>query len=204
MSEDGPRRGPGISELVSMLQLDVLRHGHAWEGSNASDAMIELAVHAALAVVPPSSAAHYEITVVLTDDLEIKDLNKMWRGKDQPTNVLSFPAGDAPLDALQEGALNLHGEHIPLGDIVIAFETTKAEADEKGIPLADHLSHLVVHGTLHLLGLDHLDDDEAEHMEELERQALASLGIADPYGEDGNAGLENKPDQQAGLAEITE
>ena len=137
----------------------------------------DVAAHAAFAQAPPSVPAAYEITVALTDDVEMRELNRTWRSKDEPTNVLSFPAGDAP------------GEEAMLGDVVIAYETTEAEAVAAGISLSDHVSHLVVHGVLHLLGFDHLDDAEAEQMEDLERKALASLGIADPYGREDEAGL---------------
>ena len=108
---------------------------------------------------------------MLADDAFVQHLNKTWRGKDQPTNVLSFPAGE-----------NTAGiDH--LGDIVLALETITREAREQDKKPADHLTHLVVHGMLHLLGYDHEDDDEAEEMEALERRILAGLGIADPYAE---------------------
>ncbi|GFO81011.1 rRNA maturation RNase YbeY [Methyloceanibacter sp.] len=198
MSDDGPSPGPRQHAHVTALDVEVLRHGGAWDDTNVSDATVELAVHAALAVAPPSKAAHYEVTVVLTDDAEIGGLNRTWRGKDRPTNVLSFPAGDVPAATGLAGDPDFNGAPVPLGDIVIAFETTRAEAGEKPIPLSDHLSHLVVHGTLHLLGFDHLNDEEAEDMESLERKALASLGIADPYATDGMP----QSDDEAGLAEI--
>lgn len=198
MSDDGPSPSPGQHASVTALDVEILRHGNAWDGADVSDATIELAVHAALSVAPPPSTAHYEVTIVLTDDAEIRDLNRTWRGKDQPTNVLSFPAGDVPSAIGMPDGPAFNGEPVPLGDTVIAFETTRAEADERSIPLSDHLSHLVVHGTLHLLGFDHLNDEEAEDMESLERKALASLGIADPYALDGDA----QSDDEAGLAEI--
>lgn len=184
MSEDGPRPSSPQTLAASMLDVDVLRHGGAWTAHGISDAMIELAAHAALSVAPPVKQAPHALTVVLTDDAEICALNRTWRGKDQPTNVLSFPAGESPDTAYDLDGDSPHGGGVLLGDIVIAFETSAAEAIEKDIPLADHVSHLVVHGTLHLLGLDHRDDRQAEHMEDLERQALASLGIADPYADD--------------------
>jgi len=184
MSEDGPRPSGPQSAAVSALDVEVMRHDSAWTERNVSDAAIKLAAHAAFTLSPPAKTACYELTIVLTDDEESRQLNRTWRDKDQPTNVLSFPAGDMPDTTL-------------LGDIVIALETTAAEAADRGIPLADHVSHLVVHGTLHLLGHDHLDDAEAERMEDLERQALASLGITDPYADDMPV-----RDSDAGLAEI--
>ena len=172
MTEDGPSRN--IAELPRDrgLTVEVVRHGGAWEDAAISDATVALAAHAAFAAAPLPPAS-YAATIVLTDDAEIRGLNRIWRGKDAPTNVLSFPAGDGP------------GETGPLGDIVIAYETALREADDEAIALADHVSHLVVHGVLHLLGFDHMQEDEAERMEDLERQALASLGIADPYRGEG-------------------
>lgn len=198
MSEDGPRPGGEQPVLAPMLDIEILRHSEAWNASNISDPMVELAARAALGVAPPLKDGLYEMTIVLTGDAEISDLNRKWRGKDQPTNVLSFPAGDVPYDAETADANTVHGGCMPLGDIVIAFETTEAEAAEKAILLSDHLSHLVVHGALHLLGLDHQGDTDAEQMEDLERQALASLSISDPYA----APDDPASDGKAGLVEI--
>lgn len=208
MSDDGPRPSTGNIPAATALDVDVVRHDGAWAERGIGDAMLELAAHAALAVAPPLKDARYELTIVLTDDAEIEALNRTWRGKDQPTNVLSFPAGDIPQGAPGiEGAEGIdanavHGGCLPLGDIVIAFETTEAEAAEKAITLHDHVSHLVVHGTLHLLGFDHIDDAEAEQMEGLERQALATLGISDPYADDDGPAVDGEMDGKAGLAEI--
>ncbi len=113
-----------------------------------------------------------ELSVLLTDDDEIQTLNREWRGKDKPTNVLSFPAFSvSPSNPLPR----------MLGDIVIAFNTVTSEAQNEGKPFDAHLSHLMVHGLLHLLGYDHESDEEAEEMEELERRILESLAIPDPY-----------------------
>jgi len=179
MSEGGSSRNSGEPPERSELSVEVIRHGGVWDHSGISDAAMILAAHAAFAEAPPETPALYEATIVLTDDTEMRDLNRDWRGKDRPTNVLSFPSGDAP------------GEPGALGDIVIAYETARKEADEESIALEDHVSHLVVHGVLHLLGFDHLNEDEAGKMEDLERDALASIGIADPYAGD-----------EAGLAEV--
>lgn len=113
-----------------------------------------------------------ELSLVFTNDADIREINAKWRHIDKPTNVLSFPAF-----ALQPG--QEPGEI--LGDIVIARETVEREAAEEDKSFEDHLSHLVVHGLLHLMGYDHQNDDEAEQMEALERKILASLGISDPY-----------------------
>jgi len=125
------------------------------------------AVHAALAAAAGMAA---EVSVVLGDNAFVRDLNSRYRGRDAATNVLAFPVGTA-------------GEGLPtlLGDVVVAYGTVAAEAAEQGKPIADHLSHLIVHGTLHLIGYDHDGDAEAAAMERLEIAALAALGIADPY-----------------------
>ena len=115
-----------------------------------------------------------------SDDGEVQTLNRDYRGKDKPTNVLSFPMV-AP-DLFDTLADSDDGE-ILLGDIVLAAETVAREAAEKRISIAHHTTHLIVHGTLHLLGYDHEDEGQAEHMEGLERSALAGLGVADPYAD---------------------
>lgn len=119
-----------------------------------------------------------EIAVRLTDDAEIQRLNRDFRGKDKPTNVLSFPMHE-PEDI--GDVLGSEGMDVLLGDIAVALETVEREASEKGIGMEDHAMHLIVHGTLHLLGMDHQDDVEANAMEDLETRILARLGIADPY-----------------------
>ena len=142
------------------------------------------AAAAALALTPYASltdaAPLVEIAIRLTDDAEVQALNRDFRGKDKPTNVLSFPQVQ---DDLLEGLANSDDGEILLGDIVLARETCAREAEEKGISLADHATHLIVHGTLHLVGYDHMDDASATAMEALEVKALASLGIANPYAE---------------------
>ena len=114
--------------------------------------------------------------IALASDAQVQALNAQYRGKDKPTNVLSFPSPPMPSDA------SLEGEPTPLGDVVLAAETVAAETRELGVPLAHHVQHLVVHGVLHLLGYDHEDDEEeAVEMEALETRLLAGLGVADPY-----------------------
>lgn len=121
-----------------------------------------------------------EISVKLSDDAEVQQLNAAYRGKDKPTNVLSFPMMQA--DLLDAVGIGDDGETL-LGDVILAHETCDREAKEKGISLVDHATHLIVHGTLHLVGYDHENDAEAEAMEAIETRALASLGLADPYGD---------------------
>ena len=122
-----------------------------------------------------------ELGVRLTGDEEVRALNSQWRGKDRPTNVLSFPLADA--DEFERAVVD--GPELMLGDIVLARGVCAAEAADKGIAIETHASHLLVHGTLHLLGYDHHDDDAATDMEAREVRALARLGIADPYGDRG-------------------
>jgi probable rRNA maturation factor len=154
-----------------MLEVEVVRHDERWAAAEIGDAMLARAARAAVLAALPRPHGTYDVTLALTNDAEIRALNRTWRGKDAATNVLSFPAGD---EMSEPGFL---------GDVVLAYETTLKETREENIALADHVSHLVVHGVLHLLGFDHAEDAEAERMENLERKALASLGIADPYAE---------------------
>jgi probable rRNA maturation factor len=148
-------------------------------------ALAEAAVRAALATAPfapiADGAANIEVGVRLTDNAEVQSLNRQYRGKDKPTNVLSFPLV-AP-DMIDSLANTDDGE-VLLGDIVLAAETCAAEAALKGWPLAAHAQHLIVHGLLHLLGFDHEQGDAAAaHMEALETTACAALGLGDPYAE---------------------
>lgn len=146
------------------------------------------AVAAALALTPYAALADaaplVEVSVRLTDDAEVHTLNRDFRGKDKPTNVLSFPqVQDDLLESLANSDAKEPGGEILLGDIVLARETCAREAEEKGISIVDHATHLIVHGTLHLVGYDHMDDASAAAMEALEVKALASLGIANPYAD---------------------
>ena len=190
MAEGGPRRKSAARASSLKLEVDVVRHAEVWRGA-IGDAIVKRAARAAFLTAPPPAQGSYEITILLTNDAEMRDLNRAWRGKDAPTNVLAFPAGD-------------HTEPGPLGDVVLAYETVSDEARNAGIAFADHVSHLVIHGVLHLLGFDHMDDDEAEWMESLERTALAKLGIADPYAEQeatpcGDLTMSNAPSLQNDL-----
>ncbi len=137
------------------------------------EAIAERAARATLAAVGRDPDRH-EIALLACSDARIAGLNADFRGKPQPTNVLSWPDLDGPAPAPDAGRLFL-------GDIAIAYETCAREAAAAGLPLADHAAHLVVHGVLHLLGHDHVDDAEAEAMEAIETNVLASMGVANPY-----------------------
>ncbi|KQU62102.1 rRNA maturation RNase YbeY [Sphingomonas sp. Leaf339] len=148
-----------------------------WQGlaERAARAAIERTPQGPLLTTP----ATIEISVRLTSDEEVHGLNRQYRDKDKPTNVLSFPMVQS--DLIDTISQNSDDGEVLLGDIVLAHGVCVAEADERGIAVETHASHLMVHGVLHLLGYDHMNDDEAEAMEEIEREALGTLGIADPY-----------------------
>jgi len=143
-----------------------------WDPRIDWPALARSAVHAAIAHSRHPALSDSEVSVKFTSDEEERALNANWRQKDKPTNVLSFPMAEE--DELDGAQL--------LGDVVLAHGVCAAEAAEKGIAVETHAAHLVVHGTLHLLGYDHeTSDEDAEEMEDLERRALAALGIPDPY-----------------------
>ncbi|KZD25615.1 MULTISPECIES: rRNA maturation RNase YbeY [Tardiphaga] len=156
---------------------EVLVVADCWSAEADADAVIHRAIEAAAAMVD-TDTADAELAIMLTDDAGIRTLNQNWRGIDKPTNVLSFPALQPP-----EGADEPDDMPRMLGDIAIAYETTRREADEEDKTFTNHLSHLAIHGFLHLVGYDHEKDDEAEEMEALEREILATLGIPDPYAD---------------------
>ena len=158
------------------LMTEVLVVADCWREEPDAGGVIQRAIAAAAEAVD-ADVRDAELAVMLTDDLGIRTLNSSWRGIDKPTNVLSFPAlrprterqpGDAPR---------------MLGDIAIAYETMRKEADDEQKPFDHHLSHLAVHGFLHLIGYDHEKEDEAEAMEALEQEILAQLGIPNPYAD---------------------
>lgn len=143
-------------------------------------ALAERAEKAAAQVEPALANQRLTTSLLLTTDEQVHDLNREWRGKDKPTNVLSFPM----LERDELLALASEGPPEMLGDIALAHETCAREAAEKGVTLEHHTAHLIVHGLLHLAGHDHVDSDaQAEAMEALEIAALAKMGIADPYGD---------------------
>ena len=155
---------------------EVLVTADCWQAEPDAEAVIQRAI-AAAAQLTDADVGDAELAVMLTDDAGIRTLNNNWRGIDKATNVLSFPALQPTGPRTDADAPRM------LGDIAIAYETLRREADDERKPFVDHLSHLAVHGFLHLIGYDHENDDDAEAMETLEQEILAQLGIPDPYAE---------------------
>ncbi|MDP3898950.1 MAG: rRNA maturation RNase YbeY [Mesorhizobium sp.] len=154
------------------IEIDILIEAGGWPAEPVLAALCRSAIAAACAELGVESDVASELSAVFTDDAHIRTLNAEWRGKDKPTNVLSFPAFPTA-----------QGDALPpmLGDIVLSFETILAEAALDVKAFEHHLTHLLVHGFLHLLGYDHETPDDAEEMEAIERRILARLAIADPY-----------------------
>lgn len=156
-----------------LIEVDVLRPSRLWSAlPHATARLRQAAVAAVRAMAEDSIQPSSSLTLVMSSDQRVRELNAGWRGKDQPTNVLSFPARPGPPGAPRH-----------LGDVILAFETIDREAVEQGKALAAHATHLVVHGVLHLLGQDHDTEEHAAAMEALEVRILAGLGVADPYAD---------------------
>jgi len=159
------------------MLIDIVTHDASWPGRGKIEKTVGRALRHTIAKAALPADDRNEVSVVLSCDEDVRKLNARYRGIDAATNVLSF----AQFDDLEPG----HDNPLPpgpLGDIVLARETLLREADQAGIPFLDHLSHLVVHGLLHLFGYDHVKDEDALIMEQLEIDILAELGIPDPYG----------------------
>jgi probable rRNA maturation factor len=146
--------------------VDIVVEAPGWRNVPDAESTARRAVEAAMT----AADADGEIGVVLADDAAVRAANRRWRGKDSPTNVLSFPSPFAAPSGTRF-----------LGDIMLALETVTREADSEGKPVGQHLAHLAVHGTLHLLGYDHENEAEAETMERFEIEILAQIGLPDPY-----------------------
>lgn len=146
-------------------ELETIIEAEAWETALPDAEALAARVFAAARAREPRLSG--SAALLLTDDAAVQDLNARFRGKDAPTNVLSFPS-DEPAPGF-------------LGDIALGYETCAREAREKGVALADHAAHLIAHGLLHLVGYDHIEDADAEEMERLETEILAGLGVSDPY-----------------------
>lgn len=157
--------------LPDGFEIDLAVEAGGWPDEESLESWCQAAVGTGLARGGLKASVPAELSIVFADDARVQELNRAWRDKDKPTNVLSFPGGEPNGDVY--GPL--------LGDIILAFETVEKERLDLGVSFRDHCTHLVVHGLLHLFGYDHQDDAEAEEMEDLERGILAELGIADPY-----------------------
>lgn len=171
MAKQGPARA-----APRAAQIEIQATAPQWRGLRGAAAIAHRAALAALAAAP-ARRRRGEICVMLADSRTLRRLNRAWRGKDKPTNVLSFPTGDDGGRHRRRGA----GAPVLLGDVAIAYQVLAAEAAAQGKSRAHHLTHLVVHGVLHLLGHDHEIDAEAERMEALEVRILRRLGVDDPY-----------------------
>jgi probable rRNA maturation factor len=147
--------------IAFSFNIDIAKQSELWPDC---ETLIKRAIGAAISVLEEPRLG--ELSVALSNDAQVQTLNRDYRNKDKPTNVLSFPIA-APASLL--------------GDIVLAYETVKREAEEKEIPFDDHLTHLLIHGFLHLQGYDHQTDEDAKTMEALEIRALAGLNIDNPY-----------------------
>jgi probable rRNA maturation factor len=172
----GRNRNSGPMARFALPITEVLVVADCWQTEPEAEAVIQRAVAAAAEIVD-ADVGEAELAVMLTDDAGIRTLNSNWRGIDKPTNVLSFPALQPSGPGGPDEAPRM------LGDIAIAYETTRRQADDEQKPFDHHLSHLAVHGFLHLIGFDHEKDGDAEAMETLEQEILAQLGIPDPYAD---------------------
>jgi probable rRNA maturation factor len=170
------KRDSGPMAPFALPISEVLVVADCWQAEPDAEAVIHRAIAAAAETVD-AGVGEAELAVMLTDDAGIRTLNSNWRGIDKPTNVLSFPALQPTGRGGPDDAPRM------LGDIAIAYETTRKEADDEQKPFDHHLSHLAVHGFLHLIGYDHEKDADAEAMETLEQEILAQLGIPDPYAD---------------------
>ncbi len=165
--------------MMTMLDIQISIEDGAWAPEETLQALAETALDAAARFLVETEGQPFpetppEVSLLFTDDETIRGINAEWRGQDKPTNVLSFPA--FPLvPGGRPGPM--------LGDIILAEETIARESAELDKPFEAHLTHLLVHGFLHLFGYDHLESDEAERMESLETRILAGLGLSDPYGD---------------------
>jgi probable rRNA maturation factor len=172
----GRNRNSGPMARSAVPMTEVLVVADCWQTETDVESVIHRAIATAAEMIE-ADVDDAELAVMLTDDAGIRTLNSNWRGIDKPTNVLSFPALQPMGPRGPDDAPRM------LGDIAIAYQTTRKEADDEQKPFDHHLSHLAVHGFLHLIGYDHEKDDDAEAMEALETEILAQLGIPDPYAD---------------------
>lgn len=163
---------PLLEITAHMMQAEVIINDSRWETVPDLSDIIKKSIHGVNNCFDDADFCPSSVTLTLTNDAEIQRLNKDFREKDKPTNVLSFPDGD----------IDEHGR-IHIGDIAMSYETMEAEAKSEQIPLEHHITHLTIHGLLHLYGYDHIEEEEAEEMESLEIEILEDMGIKNPYTE---------------------
>ncbi|WP_207480563.1 rRNA maturation RNase YbeY [Arenibaculum pallidiluteum] len=193
--------------MTDALEVVVSTEAEAWSVLPQVEALAERAARAAYAGAAGDAGAvdaerfaadgrPREVSLVLADDALVHRLNRDYRGKDKPTNVLSFALMDGAEEEPGGASFEEADAPVLLGDVILAFETVEGEARSQGKALADHVSHLVVHGVLHLLGYDHEKDEDADRMERLETRILAGLGIADPYADSVRSAPEPQDDDR--------
>ncbi len=161
-----------MTKAASVLTIDFSIQSGSWPTQAELTGLLDKALSTASNLCPFDMPAGAEVSVVFCDDENIQVLNKSFRDEDKPTNVLSFASNDG---------VEMTSWSPLLGDIILAQETIEREAEAQNKTFTDHITHLLVHGFLHLVGYDHMNDEDAENMEDLERKVLAALGIADPY-----------------------
>lgn len=157
---------------MTLPQIDITVSTEGWGDENQLSALIEKAIKSVAETAGLKWPEESELSLLFTDDAQMTSINGEWREKNQPTNVLSFPGSDVEIGEQSD---------FMIGDLVFAYETVKREAVEQEKQFEDHLTHLTIHGFLHLFGYDHIEDKQAEQMEALEIKSLAQLGINDPY-----------------------
>lgn len=169
---------PALRRLAGAPEIDIQVTSPLWDAQPAAEQTVRDAVSCAAAAL---ATADGEVSIVLTDDLTIRTLNRDWRGVDKATNVLSFPAAKTKANKTKANNTKTCGGATILGDIVIAYETLARECDDEDRVFLHHLAHLTVHGFLHLIGYDHQTETQAEEMEGLESKIMTRMKMPDPY-----------------------